>query len=77
MQSSNNNEISKFFILAKEKFKNQSSWGSSPSCLLYNKKIIISILNRYEEILTRVNGMVENIDFEKNTMQSFLLQYAS
>ena len=46
--------------------------------LLYSiKKINPSLLSRYWEILARVNGMVEKIDFEKNEKQSFLMQYVS
>ena len=34
-------------------------------------------MSRYEETFPHVNGMVEEIDFEKNAKQSFLMQYMS
>ena len=36
IQSANEDEMSKFFISAKEKFKNRSLRGSSPECPLFN-----------------------------------------
>jgi len=41
---------------------------------MQQKKIVPSLLSRYQEILPRVNGMAEKINFEKNEKQNFLMQ---
>ena len=66
-----------FLFQQKKNFKINDREDLALTACYTIKKIITSILSRYEEILPLVNRMVEKIDFERNEKQSFSMQYVS
>ena len=67
----NEDEMSKFFISAKEKFKNRGLWRFIQVSSIQRKKIIPSLLSCYLEILGLVNGILEKLILRKTRNKVF------